>query len=408
MITNNVLSGGNKYRSHFKNGNNADIIKVFFNRYDEAIEQGKKLAPYFQKGNFEESCLRVWNYVRYKIPYQVDPDGTQLIQLPSHLLNVSLKGDCKSKTLLCAAIISNFNFNGKRPVITIRFVNYENIPSLTHVYLLATLNDQTFIIDTVYFAFNKEKTYFRAKDYKMVINSVSGFADAQTEEISGKKSKSKKKAKKAAGKGKGKGKGLFQKAANAGKKVALLVPRGSFLSLVLVNARGIATKLLNSPGKKTLAIWEALGGDPKKLMDAINKGAAKKPFLGSKISGVAGLEHLDGIGVVGAATVATLLVSAATVIAAFAPILKMVDKNKGTKDGESTDDLLKETESAGGDLTIPDGEVSDPDPGSAKGKNKPTNKGGFSLDSIDFKDPLTIGIMLAGGYFGAKALKIIK
>jgi len=415
MIFKDIVPGGNKFKKHYSNGNNADIIKTFFNRYNEAIEQGKKLAPLFQKGSFEDSCLRVWNFVKYKIKYQVDPDGTQLIQLPSHLLNVSLTGDCKSKTLLCAAIISNFNFDGKRPVITIRFVNYENIPSLTHVYLLASLGTQNFIIDTVYFAFNKEKTYFRAKDYTMEINSVSGFADATTEDISGKKGKAKRQAKretrkqkKAAKKaaGKGGGKGLFK----AAKKVSLAIPRGSFLSLVLINARGIATKLLSSPGKKTLAIWEALGGDPKKLMDAINKGAAKKPFLGSKISGVDGLEHLNGIGVVGAATVSTLLVSAAAVLAAFAPILKMVDKNKGTKDGESTDDLLKETESAGGDLEIPDGEVADPDPGSTKGKNKSGSSAGsgFSLDSIDFKDPLTIGVILAGTYFGAKALKIIK
>ena len=419
MSLKNVIPGGNKFQSHYKNGNNADIIKTFFYRYDEAIEQGKKLATLFQKGSFAESCLRVWNFVKYSIKYEVDPDGTQLIQLPSHLLNVSLKGDCKSKTLLSAAIISNFNFNGKRPVITIRFVNYENIPSLTHVYLIARLGTQEFIIDTVYFAFDKEKTYFRAKDYTMEINSVSGFADATTEDISGKKGKAKRKAKretrkekkanKRAAKGKGKGRGLFKGV----KKVALAVPRASFLSLVMINARGIATKLMSTPGKKTIAIWEALGGNPKKLMDAINKGAAKKPFLGSKISGVDGLEHLEGIGVVGAATVTTLLVSAAAVIAAFAPILKMVDKNKGTKDGESTDDLLNETEGAGGDLSIPDGEVGDPEPGSKKsleagGKNDTGDGGGFSLDSIDFKDPLTIGVMLAGGYLAAKALKLIK
>ena len=142
-------------------------------------------------------------------------------------------------------------------------------------------------------------------------------------------------------------------------------------------------------------------------MDAINKGAAKKPFLGSKVSGVEGFENLDGVGALGAAAVATLLVNAGVVLAAFAPILKMIDKNKGVKDGESTDDLLKEADAAGADLTIPDGEVSDPDPGSDKAKKK-SDGSGFSLSSIDFKDPLTIGLMLVGGYLGAKALKIIK
>lgn len=427
----NYVPGGNKFISHYKNGNNADIIKTFFARYKEAMEQGKKLAPLFQKGSFLESCNLVYNFVKYKIKYQVDPDGTQLIQLPSHLLNVSKSGDCKSKTLLCAAIISNFNFDGKRPLITIDFVNYDNIKSYTHVYLRATLENETFIIDTVFFAFNKEKKYFSRKSYDMQINSVSGFGEASTEEISGKKGKAKRAAKKETRKskkaskkkdrkekraakkasGKGGGRGLFK----AAKKVSLAVPRGAFLSLVLVNARGLATKLLNAPGDKALKIWDALGGNRNKLMEAINKGGAKKPFLGSKISGVdgvEGLENMEGIGVVGAATVTTLLVSAAAVLAAFAPILKMVDKNKGTKDGESTDALLYEAESAGGDVSIPDGEVGDPDPGSEKSKSGSGSDSGsgfgFSLDSIDMKSPVVWGLGLGAAYLGAKALKIIK
>lgn len=410
----NVIPPQKKFINHYKNGNNADIIKTFFSRYNEAMEQGKKIAPYFQKEDFLKSCYLVWHYVRYNIKYEVDPEGTQLIQLPSYLLNVSRKGDCKSKTLLCAAIISNFNFNGKKPIITINFTNYENIPSYTHVYLNAKLGDQDFIIDTVYFDFNKEKPYFSKKKFQMEINSVSGFGDATQEEINGrrknKRSKSEKKSKRSERKEKRKkkAKGLFRGA----KKVSLAVPRGAFLSLVLINARGIASKLLNAPGEKVLKIWDALGGSREKLMNAINKGAAKKPFLGEKISGVEGLENLEGIGVVGAATVATLLVSAATVIAAFAPILKMVDKNKGTKSGESTDDLLKETEEAGGDLEVPEGELDpdDADPGSKKSEEKKKSKksdgGGFSLDSIDFSDPVTLGITAAGVYFGGKALKI--
>lgn len=413
MNFNNIIPANKKFVNHFKDGNNADIIKTFFARYNEAIEQGKKIAPYFQKETFLKSCYLVWHYVRYNIKYEVDPDGTQLIQLPSYLLNVSKKGDCKSKTLLCASIISNFNFNGKKPIVTINFTNYENIKSYTHVYLNAKLGDQDFIIDTVYFDFNKEKPYFSKKKFEMEINSVSGFGDGTQEDISGRKKKRSKSEKKAArtekkAKKKKEGKGLFKGV----KKVSLAVPRGAFLSLVLINARGIASKLLNAPGEKVLKIWDALGGSREKLMSAINKGAAKKPFLGEKVSAVEGLENLEGIGVVGAATVATLLVSAATVIAAFAPILKMVDKNKGTKGGESTESILEETEKAGGDLELPDGQLDpdDADPGSKKATEKKNAKksdgSGFNLDQIDFSNPLTLGLTAAGVYLGGKALKV--
>jgi len=412
MSFSTIIPAKNKFINHHKNGGNSDIIKTFFARYNEAMEQGKKIAPFFQKKSFAESCFLVWNFVKYNIKYEVDPEGTQLIQLPSYLLNTSRKGDCKSKTLLCAAIISNFNFNGKRPIVTIIFTNYEDIKSYTHVYMSAKLDDQEFIVDPVYFDFNKQKPYFSKKIYTMEINSVSGFGEATQEEINGRKSKKNKsqKAKNRADrkkKRKERGGKLFKGA----KKVSLAAPRGAFLSLVMINARGLATKLLNAPGSKVIKIWDTLGGNPEKLKAAINKGAAKKPFLGSKVSEVEGLEHLEGIGVVGAASVATLLVSAAGVLAAFAPILKMVEKNKNLKSGASTDEILKETEEEGGDTSIPEGELDpdDADPGSSKSekkKSKSSSGGGFSLDSIDFSDPITLALIFGGGYLGGKALKI--
>jgi len=139
MNTFNEIAADGINRVYFNRGTNADIMKVFFAEYDKAMLQGAKLAPLFQKKTFSGSCEAVWDFVKYGIKYEVDPEGTQTIQLPSHLLNVSKKGDCKSKTLLCAAIISNFNFNGYRPTVTIRFVNYENITAYTHVYMVASM-----------------------------------------------------------------------------------------------------------------------------------------------------------------------------------------------------------------------------------------------------------------------------
>ena len=234
----------------------------------------------------------------------------------------------------------------------------------------------------------------------MKINSISGFSEAYTESIEGRKrrpkanersnkraEKKEKRKEKRADK-KASGKGLFKGV----KKVALSVPRGSFLALVRLNARGLATKLFNAPKDKAERIWKALGGNPAKLYAAVAVGSKKKAFLGEKAS----VQTTEGIGEpVTLVTVGTLLASAGAVIAAFAPILKMIDKNKGTKGGESTEEILKETEEAGGDLTIPDGEVSDGEAGSGK----ESKKGGLGLD-IDFTSPTTL-LVGAGLAFGA-------
>lgn len=412
MNFDNILQPDGINKVYFSNGTNNDIINVFLKEYNKAIIQGIALAPIFQKNNFENSCFAVWNFVKYNIVYRVDKEGTQTIQLPSHLLNVSKKGDCKSKTLLCCAIISNFNFNGKKPQITIRFVNYEDTPSFTHVYLIAEINNKKIIVDTVWRYFNSEKLYFRKKDFKMKINSISGINEVYQEDIGKlfkkkkkstsssnssnaetKKEKRKKKREERKEKRKEKrkkGKGFF----NTVKKVSLAGPRGSFIALVNLNVRGLANKLLLSPKDKVEKIWKALGGNPSKLYKAVLLGSKKSPFLGAK----AEYKTVDGIGSVVA--VGTLLASAATVLAALAPVFKMIDKNKGAKDGESTEEILKETEKNGGILEIPEGEVSDPEEGSGK---KPT-----FTSSFDLKKPANLLLIGGGVYILAKSLKIIK
>lgn len=408
MQTFNEIAPEGINRVYFEKGTNADIIKAFFAEYDKAMVQGAKIAKFFQQKTFEASCLYVWTFVKYSIKYQTDPEGTQTIQLPSHLLNVSKSGDCKSKTLLCAAIISNFNFNGVKPTVTIRFTNYDKIDAYTHVYCLATLGKQTFIIDSVWKSFNSEKLYNNKKDFIMRINSVSGFNEAYTENIEGKKSKKKKEKREQKRKDrkekrkekKSSGGGLF----NKGKKIALATPRASFLALVNVNARGLANKLYNSPADKVERIWKVLGGNPKKLYNAIAKGHAKKPFLGERVK-----VSVEGIGEpVTAATIAVLLTSAAGILAAFAPILKMVDRNKKAKDGDaatdeqSTEDILNEAKDSGGDVSVPDGELKDPEDGSGQGTKK--SSGIFDFD-IDLKSPKTLLIAAVIGLGLYKTLK---
>lgn len=188
----------------------------------------------------------------------------------------------------------------------------------------------------------------------MEIYTVAGFDNIDSQPIAGRKERKKKRAeKKAARKEKraakkkarkakraerkakrkekvkklvGKVKAGAKKLGKALKKVGIAPARGAFLSLILINARGLASKIAKIDPDKVKSTWEKFGGNYDKLMKAVNKGKAKKPFLGEKAS-------VEGIGSVVA--VGTLLASAAPIIIAVTKLFK----SDGAGDSEELSDL---------------------------------------------------------------------
>ena len=114
-------------------------------------------------------------------------------------------------------------------------------------------------------------------------------------------------------------------------------------------------------------------------------------------------EGLEGIGVVGVASVAAFLAAAAPVIAAVAPLLKQIGANKDKKDIEN---LEKETIDSGGDLSIPKGDIADGEPGSGKKPASKKDTEGSFLDDIPTPVKLIGGAALLYGL--GKVTKIIK
>lgn len=378
-----ALKFQNRKEINFVDGENKHIIATLLKAVPEALHQGKDLAPFFTKKSTSkiDVARKAWHYGKHKIRYQVDEFGTQKIQLPSALLH-SQTGDCKSLTLLMVAIL--YNALPGTPIY-IRFASYDKTnPTPTHVYCYIIVNGQQITVDPVYFDFNKEKPYFYNQDYNvMEISTVAGFDDVEVGKINLFK-KAKDKAKQVVDKKIEKKKKQFGKL----KKVALAGPRGSFLLLVKINARGLANKLKRAPADKVKKIWNALGGNFDKLLKAVEVGSKKKAFLGEKVNQVEGLE---GIGSVVA--VSTLLVSAAGVIAALAPVLKSIESAKAKKEGEpGLEEITKETAENGGDLSIPRGQVADGEPGSGREGGA---GGGFDFS---LSNPLLLGGIAVGAY----------
>jgi hypothetical protein len=182
------------------------------------------------------------------------------------------------------------------------------------------------------------------------------------------------------------------------KKVLLAIPRGAFLGLILLNVRGLAGRLSEMSKKdpaKVKAMWLRLGGDPKKLLENIEKGAKKKRILGDDEF----RENSIGFAVPAA------LASAAPILVVINKFLK--DNNIKILPGESLDDIKPEpgteidTNTAAADAETPEAAAKQP---TQAGSSTPETRGesGFKFTPTT---GLIIGAVVIGGFLLMKKKK---
>jgi len=126
---------------------NADIRKAIVNAVPKATEQTKEMAASFSGANDQETCKKIFDFLKNQIQYKAD-GADQIIRYPSALLKTKT-GDCKSYSLLTAAILNNLE-------IPCRFVlqSFNEDPTPSHIYV-ETLSGVK--CDAVWGRFNSEK-----------------------------------------------------------------------------------------------------------------------------------------------------------------------------------------------------------------------------------------------------------
>lgn len=291
-------------RIHLENSDalNSDIIEAIHKNFKPAVSQTKNIAHDFKGRTAQETAYKIWKFLREDITYKKDPEGKQLIRLPSRFL-ADGTGDCKSYSLFTASILANL-----RLPVCFRYVSYGITPIPTHVYVVTTdSSGNEIIIDGVYKYFDKQKKYTFKKDYCMKVYTLSGHDDITVEPLGG------------FFQNVGKAiKNVGQKVGQGVKTVGLAPGRGAFLGLLLLNVHGFATKLakaIQKDSNKVRGVWEKLGGRYSELQNAVNKGKTKKQIFG-----------IEGIGVIDPAT-ATAIATAAPIIAAIVSLLKSMNLN---------------------------------------------------------------------------------
>jgi hypothetical protein len=312
--------------------NTSDIIRQMEKAHYDNSAFAKKIAYKFKGLTTKQTCRNIFNWIKENIDYKIEPAGLQTTKSLQRLVSDGY-GDCKHYSGFFAAILSALKIKHNY-----RFASYSNSTTPTHVYVVAyDERNKPIYCDAVLNNFNTQKKYTYKIDRNMLahlgsIDAIGRKTKAQrkaTRQAIVKKVKAApKKAVKAAVKSTTK---AAQKVAKAvkkipagAKKVSIAPARGAFLALVLLNLRGFATKLSKSDQNKLRNKWNNLGGDFKKLQDAINKGKSKKALL-------SGFEDEDNIGEV-VTTVTASLAAATPVIIALNDFLKeskaAVDKGK--------------------------------------------------------------------------------
>lgn len=283
---------------------NADIRKAIVNAVPKATQQVKEMAASFSGANDQETCKKIFDFLKNQINYKAD-GADQIIRYPSALLKTKT-GDCKSYSLLTAAILNNLE-------IPCRFVlqSFNDDPTPSHIYV-ETLSGVK--CDAVWGRFNSEKPstfkYYIPMNVKYMsgisgigctsncscnatnpIGSVKIGLTAENKADCDKKHPVLKtwfgdtnRASRVACYAAKEVKEKTQQAKNWVDSLNLKKYFGSparqiTLGMYSINIDGLASNLNNTPAKaKILDEWIRLGGDPKALNRAITDGSSKKPI----------------------------------------------------------------------------------------------------------------------------------
>lgn len=296
-----------------------DIIYALCMAAPAAIQQAKQFnlpeVIGLQGANLQNDAILTGKWIRNNIKYKVDSFENQNIQLPSALLK-SNTGDCKSISLLYLAIMEAAGYNGG-----FRFAAYRG-NNFTHVYNFFVNKNNINTFDACIKDLKEHKKYTKIKDMK--VNYIAGtplLINQQTnntmQKLPIKLLMRDDRYASINGIGRKKRKPLFPKLNNIIKKggqavktVAMAPARGSFLVLVNLNYKGLATKLNEALAKnaaKVTEMWTKFGGDTSALQKAINNGKGKKPRggmngIGEDAAGGEGVNTKDIIEGVGAAS----------------------------------------------------------------------------------------------------------
>lgn len=236
-----------KSKMIINNQSTNDIIKEISQSNKLYSHQGEYIEPYF-KGSNNKIVNDIYDFMKYELTYEIEPDEQQTSRSPIRILFDNYDGigiDCKGYALLSAAILK-----AKGIPYKFRYVSYNALKPLHHVYTMAYINNEWVHIDPLQKSPNNyEKKYIFVKDVKPkeknMLVRMSGIGQTTKDKFS-----------------------------NALLKPAGVVARTAFLKAVRSNFANVGGKLKkahNQEPTKILNWWYSLGGNKAALLKALDK-----------------------------------------------------------------------------------------------------------------------------------------
>jgi hypothetical protein len=240
------------------------------------------ISEEFWTGDPETTAKQLFNFNKKYVKYHVEPESDQTIKSPGRIISEGY-GDCKHYSSFIAGVVDSLNRKGYPIEAHYKFVSDDPGRDVHHVFAVVRGSGKEMWVDPVLSSFDERPTFHNAKDvfFNNGVGRLTYLAGTD------------------AGVGKKKhhhhlsfkdaihkfGKGLsndIKDVTHIGLKVSLSAARNALLALLDVNAFNLATRFreaLTGPHAGSVKQkWHDVGGNPKKLVNAVNNGYKHKEW----------------------------------------------------------------------------------------------------------------------------------
>lgn len=133
-----------------------DIARLIQKGVNDSTDQAAAIATMFKGGTREETCYRIWKFLKKNIRYQKEPGEIQTVKTLSRLLLVDKVGDCKHFSTATAAICKALNIPVRLRLVSFNYWNKQP----THIYcVVKDERGRDIFVDCVIDSYNSEPAY---------------------------------------------------------------------------------------------------------------------------------------------------------------------------------------------------------------------------------------------------------
>lgn len=254
-----------------------DIVSKIKHYHIKHKPEYDSISEDFWQGTPEKTARVLFDFNKKYITYKVEPESDQTIKRPGRLIEEGY-GDCKHYSSIINGVVDSLARKGYPIECCYRFVSDSPSRDVHHVFAVVRAAGKEYWVDPVLQTFDERPDFYNTKDVHFNhgigrLTYLSGTSAAVGSYSVGKKKQLFKHLVQSIKKG-------ITDVTHVGLKVAMAPARGAVLALIDLNAFNLATRFANAlqgpHGSALKQKWRDVGGNEKKLVNAVNNGLKHK------------------------------------------------------------------------------------------------------------------------------------